>query len=59
MDFEITDNINEKDSEIIFKGLLEYNLERIEDKNPMDLGISLHDETGRTVAGLIGSTHGN
>ena len=39
--------------------MLEYNLERIEDKNPRDLGIYLPDETGRKIAGLIGSTHGN
>jgi ribosomal protein S18 acetylase RimI-like enzyme len=51
--------INEKDEKIIFEGLLEYNLERIEDKNPKDLGIYLQDETGKKVAGLIGDTHGN
>ena len=39
--------------------MLEYNLERIEDKNPRDLGIYLQDEAGRKIAGLIGSTHGN
>jgi len=59
MNFEITDKINEKDEKIIFEGLLEYNLERIEDKNPKDLGIYLQDETGKKVAGLIGDTHGN
>lgn len=59
MNFEITDNINETDQKFIFEGLLEYNLERIEDKNPRDLGIYLKEETGRTIAGLIGSTHGN
>nr|WP_314459735.1 GNAT family N-acetyltransferase [uncultured Clostridium sp.] len=59
MNFEITDNIIESDQKFIFEGLLEYNLERIEDKNPMDLGIFLPDESGRKVAGLIGSTHGN
>jgi len=59
MNFEITDKINEKDEKIIFEALLEYNLERIEDKNPKDLGIYLEDETGKKVAGLIGDTHGN
>ncbi len=34
MIFEITDTINESDEKYIFDGLLEYNLERIEDKNP-------------------------
>nr|WP_319489856.1 GNAT family N-acetyltransferase [uncultured Caproiciproducens sp.] len=58
MNFEITDKINEKDKKIIFEGLLEYNLERIEDKHPKDLGIYLQDETGKKVAGLIGDTHG-
>lgn len=59
MIFEITDTIHETDEKYIFDGLLEYNLERIEDKNPRDLGIYLPDETGRKIAGLIGSTHGN
>lgn len=59
MNFEITDKINEKDEKIIFNGLLEYNLERIEDKNSKDLGIYLQDDTGKKVAGLIGNTHGN
>ena len=59
MNFEITDKINENDKKIIFEGLLEYNLERIEDKNPKDLGIYLQDGTGKKVAGLIGETHGN
>ncbi|MBE5982750.1 GNAT family N-acetyltransferase [Lacrimispora sp. AGF001] len=59
MIFEITDTIHETDEKYIFEGLLEYNLERIEDKNPRDLGIYLPDETGRKIAGLIGSTHGN
>nr|WP_288824376.1 GNAT family N-acetyltransferase [uncultured Clostridium sp.] len=59
MNFEITDTIHETDEKYIFEGLLEYNLERIEDKNPRDLGVFLQDETGRKIAGLIGSTHGN
>lgn len=59
MNFKITDDINEADEKIIYEGLLEYNLERIEDKNPRDLGIYLHNESGEMVAGLIGSTHGN
>lgn len=59
MNLTITDKINEKDEKIIFEGLLKYNLDSLEDKNPKDLGIYLRDETGKKVAGLIGSTHGN
>lgn len=59
MNFEITDKIKEQDEKIIYQGLLEYNLSRIEDKNPKDLGIYLQDETGEKVGGLIGNTHGN
>lgn len=59
MNFEITDNISDVDLEIIHKGLLEYNLARLEDTNPKDLGIYLQDETGNKIAGLIGLTHGN
>lgn len=59
MNFEITDKIKEQDEEIIFQGLLNYNLPRIEDKNPRDLGIYLQDDTGEKVGGLIGNTHGN
>lgn len=58
MDFEITDEIKEEDREIIFQNLLKYNLARIEDKNPKDLGIYLKDETGKMLAGLTGDTHG-
>ncbi|SHJ82563.1 Acetyltransferase (GNAT) family protein [Clostridium cavendishii DSM 21758] len=59
MKIEITDEIKEQDKNIIFQGILEYNLARIEDKNPKDLGVYLQDETGKKVAGLIGDTHGN
>jgi len=59
MKLEITDKITEEDENIIFKELLEYNLARIEDKNPRDLGIYLQDESGQKHAGLIGNTHGN
>ncbi|MPM76360.1 Acetyltransferase [bioreactor metagenome] len=59
MKFEITDKITKEDENIILKGLLEYNLARIEDKNPRDLGIYLQDNAGQKIAGLIGSTHGN
>ncbi|MSS10011.1 GNAT family N-acetyltransferase [Clostridium sp. WB02_MRS01] len=59
MNFEITDKIKEQDEKIIYQGLLEYNLARIEHKNPRDLGIYLQDETGEKVGGLIGNTHGN
>lgn len=58
MDFKITDKIEKEDEEIIFQGLLEYNLSRIEDKNPKDLGIFLLNENGEKTAGLIGNTHG-
>lgn len=59
MEFRITDEIEENDKESIFQELLKYNLERIEDKNPKDLGIYLEDETGKKLGGLIGDTHGN
>lgn len=59
MNFKITDKIEKEDEKIIFQGLLEYNLSRIEDKNPKDLGIFLLNENGEKTAGLIGNTHGN
>ena len=59
MNFEITDNVKKEDKETIFQGLLEYNLARIENKDPKDLGIYFQDETGTKLAGLIGDTHGN
>jgi len=59
MNFEITDNVKKEDEETIFQGLLEYNLARIENKDPKDLGIYFQDETGTKLAGLIGDTHGN
>lgn len=59
MDFTITDHINEEDRAEIFKGLLEYNLSQIEDRNPKELGVYLEDKQGQKLAGLIGETHGN
>lgn len=59
MEFKITNTIMDEDKQEIFEGLLEYNLSRIEDKNPMDLGIYLEVENGHKIAGLIGVTHGN
>jgi hypothetical protein len=50
LDFEITDKIEEKDRKIIRDGLREYNLEKIEDKNPRDLGIYLQNESGKKIA---------
>jgi len=59
MKFEITSEIKNQDQETIYKGLLEYNLERIEDKSAKDLGVYVRDAEGNIVAGLIGTTHGN
>lgn len=59
LNFEITDQVDEKDKKIIYNYLLEYNLQKIEDTNPRDLGIYLQDGMGKKVAGLIGETHGN
>ena len=59
MEFKVTDKINAKDKEIIFQGLLEYNLARLKDKNPQDLGVYLKDDNDELLAGLIGNTHGN
>lgn len=59
MKIEITDKIKKQDEDTIFQGLLEYNLARIEDKTPKDLGVYLHNESGKKIAGLIGNTHGN
>lgn len=59
MDFIITDKITECDKTEIFQGLLEYNLSKMKDKNPKELGIYLEGENGQKLAGLIGDTHGN
>lgn len=59
MNFKIIDKIEKEDEEIIFQGLLEYNLSKIEDKNPKDLGVFLLNENGEKIAGLVGNTHGN
>lgn len=54
----ITDEIQKRDEEVLFQGLLSYNLERLDDRNPKDLGIYYKDDE-IIVAGLIGQTHGN
>lgn len=59
MNLTITDTIEESDKAEIFEELLKYNLARIEDRNPKDLGIYLHNISGKKIAGLIGETHGN
>ena len=59
LNFEITDAISEQDQKSIYEGLLKYNLERLEDKSPKDLGVYARDEAGNIIAGLIGNTHGN
>lgn len=59
MNFDITDKIDETDQRVIYEGLLKYNLERIEDKSPKDLGVYARDAAGKIVAGLTGTTHGN
>ncbi len=38
MDFKITDKIDEKDRTEVFEGLLRFNLDRIEVKNPIESG---------------------
>lgn len=59
MELIVTDEIKEKDRQEIHSGLHEYNIERIEDKHPRDLGIYLENPSGKKLAGLIGETHGN
>lgn len=58
MHFEITDLIDDKDRNEVLKGLREYNLSKLEDKNPKELGIYYRVD-GIIKAGLIGETHGN
>lgn len=59
MNLEVTESIREQDQKSIYEGLLKYNLERIEDKSPKDLGVYVRDAKGNVIAGLIGNTHGN
>lgn len=59
MKLRITDKIDSQDEKVIFEELLKYNLARIEDRNPKDLGIFYEDDTGNILGGLIGDTHGN
>lgn len=59
MDFRITDKPSEQEINEIYKGLLEYNLERIESKDVRELGIFKEDEAGSIISGLVGQTHGN
>ncbi|HWQ98256.1 MAG TPA: GNAT family N-acetyltransferase [Clostridia bacterium] len=59
MNLEVTEAISEQDQKSIYEGLLTYNLERIEDKSPKDLGVYVRDAAGNIIAGLTGVTHGN
>lgn len=56
----ITENINKSYADaLLYEGLLEYNLARLEDKCPKDLGVFLKADDGTIVAWLTGDTHGN
>ena len=59
MELEVTAKIEKRDEDEIFQGLLAYNLPRLEDKGPRDLGVYLLDGEGRLQGGLTGATHGN
>ncbi|NCB47573.1 GNAT family N-acetyltransferase [bacterium] len=59
MDFRITDKPSEQEINEIYKGLLKYNLERIENKDVRELGIFQEDEAESIISGLVGQTHGN
>ena len=59
MNFRITDKPSEQEINEIYKGLLKYNLGRIENKDVRELGIFQEDETGIIISGLVGQTHGN
>lgn len=59
MNLEMTDRIARADEDAVYRGLLEYNLARLEDKHPRQMGIFLRNERGIPAAGLIGTTHGN
>lgn len=59
MEFQITDKIEDNDKAKILRELVEFNLARIEDKNPKELGIYLRNKQGNIIAGLMGETHGN
>ena len=55
---EICGKISAEDEKAVFDGLLKYNMEYLEDKEPKDLGIYIRDENHQVKAGLIGLTHG-
>ncbi len=59
MELEVTTKIEKQDEDEMFQGLQAYNLPRLEDKEPRDLGVYLRDGEGRLQGGLTGTTHGN
>ena len=59
MDFQITDHILPEDRDAIERGLLAYNLPRLNGILPRDLGLYQRDPSGEIVAGLVGRTEGN
>lgn len=58
MKLEITDRVDKQDEDTVFQGLLEFNLARLEDKEPKELGLYIRNTAGEVIAGLIGNTHG-
>lgn len=59
MEFIVKEVVSSEDKNAIYQELLKYNLARIEDKEPKDLGIYLEDASGNKIAGIICDTHGN
>lgn len=50
MEFIVKEVVSREDKNAIYQGLLKYNLARIEDKEPKDLGIYLEDASGNKIA---------
>ncbi len=58
MDFEITSKVTPEDRNAVQDGLIKYNVSKIEDANPVQLGV-YHRVDGEIKAGLVGFTHGS
>lgn len=56
---EICEKISPEDEKAVIDGLLNFNLQHLEDKNVRDLGIYIRNQEGKISAGLIGYTHGS
>lgn len=56
--FRVTDNITKEERDLVYNGILKYNISRFESLDVKDLGVFIEID-GEIIGGILGETHGN